>query len=146
MKCACAVRATHTRVRAGMCVLQLNIVYHKPVLELVEELKPVVPEGLDTFFFSNSGAEAVEASIKLARHATKKQNIISASAFSFITFFFTSATSPRTARVVTPNQSLCQQLPRPHRGHHVPRQLQDRLQEPVWVRPALFVPYPTNII
>jgi 4-aminobutyrate aminotransferase len=55
---------------------QLNIVYHKPVLELVEELKPVVPEGLDTFFFSNSGAEAVEASIKLARHATKKQNII----------------------------------------------------------------------
>jgi len=55
---------------------QLNIVYHKPVLELVEELKPVVPKQLDTFFFSNSGAEAVEASVKLARQATKKQNII----------------------------------------------------------------------
>jgi len=55
---------------------QLNVIYHKPVLELVEELKPVVPKELDTFFFSNSGAEAVEASIKLARHATKKQNII----------------------------------------------------------------------
>lgn len=53
--------------------------YHKPVLELVEELKPVVPKELDTFFFSNSGAEAVEASLKLARHATKKQNIISTS-------------------------------------------------------------------
>ncbi len=31
---------------------------------------------LDTFFFWNSGAEAVEAAIKLARSATKKQNVI----------------------------------------------------------------------
>ena len=31
---------------------------------------------LDTFFFWNSGAEAVEAAVKLARQATKKQNII----------------------------------------------------------------------
>ena len=29
-----------------------------------------------TFFFSNSGAEAIEASVKLARHATGKRNII----------------------------------------------------------------------
>lgn len=33
-------------------------------------------ESLDSFFFWNSGAEAVEASIKLARHATGRQNII----------------------------------------------------------------------
>ena len=33
-------------------------------------------KSLDTFFFWNSGAEAVEAAVKLARHATKKQNII----------------------------------------------------------------------
>jgi 4-aminobutyrate aminotransferase len=31
---------------------------------------------VDTFFFWNSGAEAVEAAVKLARHATKKQNVI----------------------------------------------------------------------
>lgn len=31
---------------------------------------------LDTFFFWNSGAEAVEASIKLARQSTGRQNII----------------------------------------------------------------------
>lgn len=31
---------------------------------------------LDTFFFSSSGAEATEAAMKLARHATGKQNII----------------------------------------------------------------------
>jgi len=55
---------------------QVNIVFHPPLLELVEELRPVVPEGLDSFFFSNSGAEAVEGAVKLARHATGKPNVI----------------------------------------------------------------------
>ncbi|KAI5475077.1 4-aminobutyrate aminotransferase / (S)-3-amino-2-methylpropionate transaminase [Pseudohyphozyma bogoriensis] len=56
---------------------QVNIGFNKPYLGLIEKLIPVMPhESLDTFFFWNSGAEAVEASIKLARHATKKQNII----------------------------------------------------------------------
>jgi 4-aminobutyrate aminotransferase len=56
---------------------QINIAFQKPYIELVEKLLPVMPhKSLDTFFFWNSGAEAVEAAIKLARHATKKQNII----------------------------------------------------------------------
>jgi 4-aminobutyrate aminotransferase len=55
---------------------QANIVYHRPMLRLVEELLDVVPEGLDGFFFSNSGAEAVEAALKLARQATGRPNVI----------------------------------------------------------------------
>ncbi len=55
---------------------QINIVFHPPALKLAEKLREVVPAGLDTFFFSNSGAEAVEASIKLARQATGRTNII----------------------------------------------------------------------
>ncbi len=55
---------------------QVNIVYHRPLLELVSELRTIVPEGLDCFFFSNSGAEAVEGAVKLARHATGRPNII----------------------------------------------------------------------
>jgi 4-aminobutyrate aminotransferase len=55
---------------------QANIVYHTPMLQLVEELSSVVPQGLDGFFFSNSGAEAVEAAIKLARQATGRTNIV----------------------------------------------------------------------
>ena len=55
---------------------QVNIVFHPPLLELVEELRPVVPDGLDSFFFSNSGAEAVEGAVKLARHATGRTNVI----------------------------------------------------------------------
>ena len=51
---------------------QANIVIHRPMLDLIGELKQIVPENLDGFFFSNSGAEAVEASVKLARMATKR--------------------------------------------------------------------------
>jgi 4-aminobutyrate aminotransferase len=55
---------------------QLNIVLHPPVLELVQELRSILPPSLDCFFFSNSGAEAVEAAVKLARHATGRPNVI----------------------------------------------------------------------
>jgi 4-aminobutyrate aminotransferase len=55
---------------------QANIVFHPAMLQLVEELRTVVPSTLDSFFFSNSGAEAVEASVKLARQATGRTNVI----------------------------------------------------------------------
>jgi len=56
---------------------QVNIAFQKPYLDLIESLLPIMPhKSLDTFFFWNSGSEAVEAAVKLARHATKKQNII----------------------------------------------------------------------
>ena len=32
--------------------------------------------GLDSFFFSNSGAEAIEAAVKLSKHATRRTNVI----------------------------------------------------------------------
>ncbi len=55
---------------------QVNIYYHEPLFRLAETLRRVVPPRLDSFFFSNSGAEAVEASVKLARHATGRPNVI----------------------------------------------------------------------
>jgi len=55
---------------------QINIVYHEPVLRLVETLLPEMPTGLDTFFFANSGAEAIEGAIKLARAATGREAVI----------------------------------------------------------------------
>jgi 4-aminobutyrate aminotransferase len=63
--------------QVAKCIhVQANIYYHKPMLSLVDALLPIMPGGLDTFFFSNSGAEAVEASIKLARQYTGRPNII----------------------------------------------------------------------
>ena len=55
---------------------QANIIFHPPLLQLAEELRTIVPQGLDCFFFSNSGAEAVEGAVKLARHATGRPNVI----------------------------------------------------------------------
>lgn len=55
---------------------QVNIYHHDQLFELVKALQKVVPTPLDSFFFSNSGAEAVEAAVKLARHATGRRNII----------------------------------------------------------------------
>lgn len=63
--------------QAGLLIHgQVNIIMHTPMLELVNELRQIVSPNLDGFFFSNSGAEAIEGAIKLARHATKRQNII----------------------------------------------------------------------
>ena len=55
---------------------QANIVYHQPMIELVDELLKIVPSKLDTFFFSNSGAEIIEGAVKLAKHATQRANVI----------------------------------------------------------------------
>ena len=65
------------REQAGLLIHgQVNLVIHKPLLELVDELRTIVPPSLDGFFFSNSGAEAVEGALKLARHATGRPNVI----------------------------------------------------------------------
>ncbi|RMG83851.1 MAG: aminotransferase class III-fold pyridoxal phosphate-dependent enzyme, partial [Chloroflexi bacterium] len=55
---------------------QVNIVIPHTTTALAEALNRITPSPIDTFFFSNSGAEAVEGAIKLARHATGKPNII----------------------------------------------------------------------
>lgn len=49
---------------------QCSMGFHKPMLQLIEKLKGHLPTELNSFFFWNSGAEAVEAAIKLSRHAT----------------------------------------------------------------------------
>ena len=55
---------------------QANIVVHKPMMELIAELRTIVPQNIDGFFFSNSGAEAVEGALKLARNATGRNSVI----------------------------------------------------------------------
>ncbi len=47
-----------------------------PMIDAAAALVSITPEGLDQVFLNNSGAEAVEASIKLARRATGRTEII----------------------------------------------------------------------
>ncbi|MGN6762740.1 MAG: aspartate aminotransferase family protein [Leifsonia sp.] len=55
---------------------QYTTVMHKPLLALTQALGEVLPEGLDSVFYANSGSEAVEASLRLARMATGRPNIV----------------------------------------------------------------------
>ncbi|RZL74181.1 MAG: aminotransferase class III-fold pyridoxal phosphate-dependent enzyme [Rhodococcus sp. (in: high G+C Gram-positive bacteria)] len=55
---------------------QYTTVMHRPMLELVDRLGSVLPPGLDSLFFANSGSEAVEASLRLSRQATGRPNVI----------------------------------------------------------------------
>src|SRR6188474_1018926 len=51
--------------------------YYEPQVRLAEELASIAPiDGSVRTFFGNSGTEATEASIKLARYHTKRQGII----------------------------------------------------------------------
>lgn len=54
--------------------------YYEPQVQLAEEIAALVPidgrSGQVRSFFSNSGAEANEAALKLARYATKRVNVI----------------------------------------------------------------------
>ena len=55
---------------------QINCLYNDRLIELGEVLSKVAPPELNRFFFANSGAEAVEGAVKLAKHATGKPNVI----------------------------------------------------------------------
>lgn len=55
---------------------QMATVMHKPMLQLTEKLGEVLPAGLDSVFYANSGAEAVDAALRLARMATGRPNIV----------------------------------------------------------------------
>lgn len=71
-KVVAAIQAQAAKLLHG----QINIVVPPSVIALSEALNEITPPNIDCFFFSNSGAEATEGAVKLARHATKRQNII----------------------------------------------------------------------
>ncbi len=56
--------------------LGLNYGYYESVVRLAAKLAAITPGDLDTVFFSNSGAEAIDGAIKLARAATGRFAII----------------------------------------------------------------------
>ncbi|MPY99577.1 MAG: aminotransferase class III-fold pyridoxal phosphate-dependent enzyme [Actinophytocola sp.] len=55
---------------------QYTTVMHQPLMKLTERLGDVLPPGLDSLFFVNSGSEAVEAALRLSRQATGRPNVV----------------------------------------------------------------------
>jgi 4-aminobutyrate aminotransferase len=84
---------------------QMNIYRHGPMLELSEKLMEILPEGMDEVMYGNSGAEAVENAIKLAKQATRRPGIIA----------FQGAFHGRTHLTMALTDSAVH-----YRGHHEP--------------------------
>ena len=74
----CHPRIVETIQRQAQTVIhaQINTVISPAALDCVNELNTVTPANIDCFFLSNSGAEATEGAVKLARQATGRQNVI----------------------------------------------------------------------
>lgn len=57
--------------------LQVNLAHSAPMLKLINKLIPNMPDpSLDTFFFANSGSEAVENAVKVAKNYTGRRGIV----------------------------------------------------------------------
>ena len=74
--CHPAVVAAIQQQAATFIHAQVNCYRHPLLEQLAERLAGISPSGIDTFFFANSGAEATEAAVKLAKHATGRPNIV----------------------------------------------------------------------
>ena len=55
---------------------QYGVYLHDRLSDAMEALGTVLPAQLTDLFFANSGAEAVEAAVRLARNATGRQNVV----------------------------------------------------------------------
>ncbi|MEX2423703.1 MAG: aminotransferase class III-fold pyridoxal phosphate-dependent enzyme [Acidimicrobiia bacterium] len=68
------VAAAHAQIDKVMhsgCVFR-----YEPLVEAAERLREITPDGIEKFGFANSGSEAVEAAVKLARKTAGRQAVI----------------------------------------------------------------------
>lgn len=74
-----------------------SVTHHRLNIELAERLAEITPGRLDSVFFNNSGGEAVDAAIKMARFVTGRPNVISFSgAFHGRTLLATALTTAKS--------------------------------------------------
>jgi len=68
------VKAAHQQLDK---LVHISVVaHHQPAIQLAERIASLAPGKLDKVFFANSGAEAVEGAIKLARYVTGRPALI----------------------------------------------------------------------
>ncbi len=54
-----------------------GVIMYESILELSKQLGEILPGDLDCFFYGNSGTEAIEGALKLAKFTTKRPYVIS---------------------------------------------------------------------
>ncbi len=54
-----------------------GVIMYESILKLAAELQKILPPKLDSFFFANSGTEAIEGALKLAKYTSKRPYVVS---------------------------------------------------------------------
>lgn len=70
-------QAIAEQMEAHSHLLVYGELIQKPQVNLAEALTKLLPSGLDNVFFVNSGSEAIEGAVKLARRHTGRKEVIS---------------------------------------------------------------------
>ena len=73
----CVVRAVQEQAGRYMHIMVYGEMVERPQTEYAERIASLLPDPLDSVYFVNSGAEAVEGALKLAKRATHRTEIIS---------------------------------------------------------------------
>ncbi len=79
----CATGHCHPKVvaaikeQAGQLLFYSNLVYSETRAKAAEKLASVAPKGLQKIFFCNSGTEANENAMRIARLTTSRENVVS---------------------------------------------------------------------
>ena len=71
------VRAVQEQVAQYMHVMVYGEMVERPQVEYARRITELLPEGIDCLYFVNSGAEAVEVALKLAKRYTGRTELIS---------------------------------------------------------------------
>lgn len=66
-----AARAQLDHMAHSGCIFR-----YQSIVEAAERLRDITPPSIEKFSFANSGAEAVEAAVKLARYTTGRQGVV----------------------------------------------------------------------
>lgn len=86
-----------TRAQIERLIHTSAVTCHEPLIELCEKIAQIAPGELDCVFLNNSGGEAVDAAIKMARYVTGRPNVISfTGAFHGRTLLATALTSSKS--------------------------------------------------
>ncbi|MGP4060687.1 aspartate aminotransferase family protein [Halobacillus sp. H74] len=54
-----------------------GVIMYDSILRIADRLQGILPGNLDCFFFANSGTEAIEGALKLAKYATQRPYVVS---------------------------------------------------------------------
>lgn len=71
------VEAVKQQAQKHMHLMVYGEYVQSPQVKLAEKLDSVLPENIDSIYFLNSGSEAIETALKLAKRATRRTQIIS---------------------------------------------------------------------